>query len=91
MQKFTIENAGATLRGPVDLRLFDMAVQMRNAAVLGGRWPAGGQFTLGEGQEITLEPGDVVMLSDASGLTDAPPEKAAPRKSKAKAEEDAAE
>lgn len=70
MQKFSIENAGATLRGPVDLRLFDMAVQMRNAAVLGGRWPAAGQFKLAEGQEIALQPGDIVMVSDLQKLED---------------------
>lgn len=85
MQKFTIENAGATLRGPVDLRLSDMAVQVRNASVLGGRWPAGGGFKLDEGQEIALQPGDTVLISDPAALDDSPAAAPTPRKGRSKA------
>ena len=87
MQKFTIENAGATLRGPVDLRLFDMAVQQRNAPILGGRWPAGGAFALDEGQAIVFEPGDVVAVSDPASLADGAPAKPAPRRGRDKSDE----
>jgi hypothetical protein len=86
MQKFTIKNAGATLRGPVDLRLFDVAVQQRNSAVLGGRWPTTGQFSLPEGQTITLTAGDVVLVSAAAALDDSAPVKAATPKSDRKAQ-----
>lgn len=82
MQKFTIETASATLRGPVELRLFNMDVQQRNATVLGTRWPPSGLFSLEEGEAITLQAGDV-LISDPAALDDGSEDKPA-RKGKGK-------
>ena len=60
-----------------------MAVQQRNAAVLGTRWPPTGLFSLKEGEAITLQAGDV-LISDPAALDDGSADKPA-RKGKAKA------
>lgn len=62
MQKVTVIAAtGATLRGPLKLKL-TKDQHARRIAVLGAEWPRGGVFTLDGGQEVQFKYGEEIGI-----------------------------